>query len=131
QNTFTHHTDFKNFGTVTGVAHGVLLHNASTVSNQGIIQAIGGAGSIGVQLLTRAGDIATLTNSGTIAGGAALQGGAGREVILNTGRLEGDVSLLAGNDTFDTRGGVVVGAVDLGSGDDTAYGGALADRLFG
>jgi Ca2+-binding RTX toxin-like protein len=136
-------TQIRNFGTVTGVTHGALLHRGSNVVNDGAIQAIGGAGSIGVKLATEAATVASngtviraaaaasLVNTGIIIGETAIEGGAWRESIRNQGHLEGRVSLLAGDDLYDGRGGTVSGIVDLGVGNDTAYGGAGNETLVG
>ncbi|WP_210496469.1 Calx-beta domain-containing protein [Microvirga antarctica] len=143
-------TFLSNAGTITGISHGIQFKNDSQVTNSGIIRAIGDRTSdpndaslpivvvgIGVALETKAAignkpvSVATLTNTGTIAGETAVLGGAGIERITNYGILEGKVDLLGGNDLFDSRGGIVTGAVDLGAGNDSAYGSAGNDTIQG
>ncbi|KAB0266530.1 Calx-beta domain-containing protein [Microvirga brassicacearum] len=121
------HTVLANFGSVSGTTHGVWFSNSSVVTNEGSIAAAGH----GVLLSTLAGDVARLTNSGTITAATAVGGGVGSEIILNTGSLQGNVVLEAGDDTYDGRGGSVTGTVDLGDGADTAYGGAGDEVILG
>jgi hypothetical protein len=61
-----------------------------------------------------------LENSGLIKGaGAAVLGGAGQEMVINHGRIVGDVALGDGADTFVFgKGGTVAGDVFLGGGND-------------
>ncbi|WP_245435401.1 hypothetical protein [Microvirga calopogonii] len=130
-------TQVKNFGTITGVTRGLLLHRESHVINEGLIQALNGSGSIGIKFATQAATddkpatIASLINKGTIIGETAIEGGEWRETIRNEGHLEGRVSLLAGDDLYDGRGGTVSGNVDLGTGNDVAYGGDGVETLIG
>jgi hypothetical protein len=62
----------------------------------------------------------TLDNFGRISGAAvAVLGGAGQETVVNHGRIEGDVILGGGDDTFVAgKGGSVAGDLILGDGDD-------------
>lgn len=55
------------------------------------------------------------------------------DVVINNGYMQGanGVLLNAGNDFFDGRGGVQIGTVDGGTGNDTIYGGIYGDTLFG
>ena len=61
-----------------------------------------------------------LENAGLIKGpGVAVLGGAGRESVVNHGRIAGDVMLGDGADTFVFgKGGTLAGALLLGGGDD-------------
>ena len=97
------------------------------MTNHGSIEAI----DHGVTLSTLDGDVARLINSGTITAALAVEGGAGTEIIVNTGTLEGNVSLLDGDDSFDGPGGLVTGTIDLGLGNDTGYGGAGEEHMLG
>jgi Ca2+-binding RTX toxin-like protein len=59
---------------------------------------------------SEAGQTARIVNHGSISApdaGWALQGGDGKETFINSGTLNGDVMLGAGNDVFDNRGGTV------------------------
>jgi hypothetical protein len=61
-----------------------------------------------------------LENDGVLRGdAAAFYGGEGKNHVVNTGKMVGDVELGAGNDTFDNRGGVFKFTVEGGTGDDT------------
>lgn len=130
-------TQVRNFGTITGVTHGLLLHRESHIVNGGIIQAVGGASSIGIKFATEAATeerpatIASLVNTGTVIGETAIEGGEWQENVVNEGHFEGRVALLAGDDLYDGRGGTVSGTVDLGDGNDVAYGGAETETLIG
>lgn len=71
-----------------------------------------------------AGDTIRITNHGTISGFGGFESltlGAGREIVLNTGKLIGDVSLGAGNDTLDNRGGFIKGLIYGDAGNDTLF----------
>ncbi|MGQ3293479.1 MAG: M10 family metallopeptidase C-terminal domain-containing protein, partial [Shinella sp.] len=65
-----------------------------------------------------------ITNHGIIGsfgGFESLTLGAGREIVINGGRLIGDVSLGAGNDTLDNRGGFIKGLIYGDAGNDTLF----------
>jgi Ca2+-binding RTX toxin-like protein len=99
---------------------GLQLFGASqmTVMNEGTIRSTTGYG-------IRVEDAATLVlnNLGVISGNAgfrpAVQGGAQADVVTNRGTMVGDVTLGAGDDTFDGAGGTVLGEVAGGAGNDT------------
>lgn len=66
--------------------------------------------------------ITRIINSGSISGHeSAIETGAGRDIVINSGMLNGDVDLGAGNDVFRSKGGHVNGDVIGGTGDDTYY----------
>lgn len=100
-----------NEGTITGekkVAIGLVgLYNDTVINgSSGVI--IGGADA------TRLGE-----NNSTVAG-AAVQMGAGDDVLVNYGRIEGKnglaIDMGTGDDTLRLLGGVVVGSIDGGTG---------------
>ncbi len=134
---FGDNTRFTNTGTVTGLSHGVLLYRNSLITNDGIIQALGGNASIGISVKTFQdvfdpdANVATVTNRGTIIGDYAIEGDSGVEQITNLGTLQGKVALLDGDDLYDGRGGFVSGIVDLGDGADTAFGGDGTEQMLG
>jgi Ca2+-binding RTX toxin-like protein len=77
-----------------------------------------------------AGQIA-LDNHGTLIGGIdARTGSVNPDVIVNHGKIIGDVFLDAGNDVFTGTGGTS-GNVFGEGGNDSLTGGSGADRLFG
>jgi hypothetical protein len=64
----------------------------------------------------------TVVNRGAVnasASGAAIEAGRGAEHIVNTGSLNGSVTLGAGNDVFSSLKGQVTGRVYGGAGNDT------------
>jgi len=130
-------TQVRNSGTITGETLGLFLNRESHVFNEGLIQTLGGSGSIGIKFATQAATddkpaaIASLVNKGTIIGETAIEGGEERETIRNQGHVEGRISLLAGDDLYDGRGGTVSGVVDLGAGNDVAFGGDDVEILVG
>lgn len=112
----------------TGVL--VLTHGDATVANSGTI-----TGALGVSITTYTADEAgerRFENTGTVSGtAAAFSGSYGDDVVMNAGTLIGRTLLLAGDDTYDGRGGTA-GRVDGGDGDDTLTGGDLGrDVLIG
>ncbi|MCU0535200.1 MAG: hypothetical protein MUD14_15035 [Hydrococcus sp. Prado102] len=80
-----------------------------------------------------------IDNRGTIEGGAIGGGRLAIDVskaadsvkIRNSGVINGDVRLSAGNDLFDGHGGKVNGSVSAGDGNDTVIGGTSNDILVG
>ncbi|MBA1157928.1 cadherin domain-containing protein [Microvirga mediterraneensis] len=77
-----------------------------------------------------------ITNSGVIDGGTGgVCTGNTADQVTNTGSIKGGVyavSLNGGNDLYDARnGGRSVGVIDLGAGNDQAYGGDGAEIFFG
>ncbi|MGV3551162.1 hypothetical protein [Rhizobium sp.] len=65
---------------------------------------------------------------------AAILGGAGDEVVLNTGKISGSVILGEGNDKFTMKAGLLEkGDIILGGGDDTfsLAGGQIKGSIYG
>ncbi len=118
----------------------VLEDGTITNTATGIISATGLA-SVALQLTDRDTETVIVENAGLITGDAggiypvemdengvqgymyipgAILGGAGQEIILNTGTIEGGIVLGGGNDSFtQLSGGIVTGIVDGGEGTDT------------
>ncbi|UZK67844.1 autotransporter domain-containing protein [Sphingomonas sp. M1-B02] len=99
----------------------------------------GGSGD-GAGIRFIGGERNVVRNAGVITAtsGTAIIGDLARETIDNSGRIEGSVSLRAGDDRFEARtGGVLTGALDGGDGTDAigfdVAGGtvAFADRIGG
>jgi len=105
-----------------------------TVLNLGTITAV-----TGIEILPAnaqnpsAADRLELYNAGTIsASGLAIQGQIGADHIVNTGLIKTSapgpdavaIDLGSGSDVYDGTRGTVTGRIELGAGDDTAYGGA-------
>jgi Ca2+-binding RTX toxin-like protein len=98
--------------------HGAILNTGTAVVgivadlravNTGLI-----AGGNGIQ------GVALLENLGTIRGATAVGGTFDSDIVLNTGRIVGDVYLVGGSDIFDTRGGTFSGTV-YGGDDSDVY----------
>lgn len=139
--------------TVTGTATGVTIVESQAfdrtpiVANFGLIEAVGGAGTMAVQftlggLLVNRGDIVArnsassgaqdaigiilsstpfngsdVDNLGTISGIVAIQAFNTRSAIRNSGLIAGDIRLSGGSDLLDNAG-EIRGAVRLGAGSD-------------
>lgn len=113
------------------VADGVRFQNFGTVVALGV-------GSTGVDALSQVGG--RIENYGTISGvSTSIVTGAANDVVVNAGRLVGDVVLNAGDDRFDGSEGLattVFGGTGFdrivgGTGDDRFFGGSDADTLSG
>ena len=99
----------------------------------------GGSGVEGAGIVFFGGERHTVRNAGLITAdsGIAIVGGGAAETIDNSGRIEGSVSLGAGDDRIISRGGVFTGALDGGTGSDvlqidvTTGSATFADRFGG
>ena len=78
---------------------------------------------------TNATDIAHVTNAGSITAPTVVQGGNGREIVKNTGTIDGDIQLGGGDDAFDNSTGIFTGTVDGGTGNDVYTLGSAAIRI--
>lgn len=81
------------------------------------------ADDVAIKTQTMEGETAHITNKGTLAAGGnlfslAIEGGIGREVIHNSGKIDGSISLGGGRDHYDGRGGSVSGIISGGANDD-------------
>ncbi|UVC09289.1 hypothetical protein IHQ71_01265 [Rhizobium sp. TH2] len=116
-----------------GVAIGVYATtggDGSHVENQGTIQSRQWYGVDFANMVDA--ETASLENHGTIKGGSgAFRGNASGEVIINRGRMIGDVELGAGDDVFDGDKGSVKGAILGGSGNDYIFGGKGNESING
>ena len=118
--------------------HGIQVYSngtgtgTSTVTNSGRI--FGGTYGINNVSGTTSEKLG-IDNSGTIEGKLASIYSESfvnqAEKVTNTGKLVGAVFLAGGNDLIDTSKGTVQGTIDLGAGNDTAYGSAAADTVRG
>jgi Ca2+-binding RTX toxin-like protein len=129
-----HSAFVQNHGTIVSQVTGLLVGGSgadktSVIVNAGLIQ----GGDFGVVHPLLSNDTVELHNSGEIRGGtfsycgANVQAGA-KDIVFNSGLMVGDISLGAGDDTYDGRsGGRVVGEVHGGSGDDFYFGGEFND----
>ncbi len=96
---------------------GAGIGNRSRMVNEGVIA----SSDLGIHI-NGSGD-SLIRNEGRIVigtlGNFAFLGNGGQDVILNSGRIEGDVILQFGNDIYDGRGGRIIGQITGGGGDDT------------
>jgi Ca2+-binding RTX toxin-like protein len=105
-----------------------------SVSNAGAIVAAKGIDITGA---SAAADSLYLFNSGSFeVGDVAVKGTAGADTIINTGTLRttGNAALIdlgGGHDFYDGSLGVAIGTIMLGSGNDTAHGGAVSEVFSG
>jgi Ca2+-binding RTX toxin-like protein len=113
-----------NSGTIVAGVAGVYVEASGDVTNSGLIQ----AGSFGVAFAS--GD-SFLSNTGTIVAQTAVFGSYDRDILLNQGTIQGDILLNEGDDIYDGRTGTVTDIVNLGKGDDVAYGGSGVETLVG
>ncbi len=101
-----------------------ILTNSGTIKGDFAIRAVDASGN-----MARTTETIVNQDSGLIEGDIFL--GRGDDVILNAGRIDGDVDLFEGNDRFDNGSGLLVGVANLGWGNDTFIGGASADAVVG
>ena len=127
---------FFNEGSVTsfnGTALAFEGGGTSTVTNTGTIS---GAKAITIKASTSASDKLHLVNTGGIhTTGVAVTGGHGDDRIYNTGIMSTSGPVLMdlgnGNDLYDGSQGTAIGTINLGAGNDTAYGGAASETFIG
>jgi Ca2+-binding RTX toxin-like protein len=115
-----------------------LLGTSSVVTNEGTIESQTAAGAA---IRFAAGGIHTVNNAGTLKAAAlVIEGNVGAERIINTGTLQTTSSaanavlldLKDGNDFYDgILGQATGGAIKLGTGNDTAYGGTGSEIFSG
>ncbi|MBF9233057.1 calcium-binding protein [Microvirga alba] len=125
-------------GIVYGSLYGMALGNGSaTVQNGGTIANGKNWGCAILYSSPSSAEGLTVFNSGEILGatgsgngvGAIWAEGFGADTVVNTGRIRGNVSLGDGNDLYFGKGGTVEGIIDLGFGDNQAYGGAGSETF--
>lgn len=127
-------TNIDNSGTIEGDYS--LLHLARsgaivTIFNRasGVLQ-----GDVAVLPLFEGSNFSTtyFTNDGHLAGSfevdASISGG--HDIIVNRGRIDGDVRLAQGNDLFDSRGGTLGGDLYGGVGDDSFFVDSQSNLIF-
>ena len=117
---------FVNTGAVTqvgqqsGFGNGVYIAgNGIVIENLGTISSIQSAGidfSLGTDMT------ATFINRGTLDSAASfgISGSSGNEIVVNSGTINGRITLEGGDDQIDLRGGIVRGTIELNDGNDRA-----------
>jgi Ca2+-binding RTX toxin-like protein len=133
------HQSVINHGDILSDGYAVFSEHRITVDNSGNIIAgsgihtTSGGGDItneagakiivqdaAVRLATLEGDVSTFVNRGYIeAGYYVIDSGFGDETVINRGVMKGTISLKAGDDTFDNRGGSVDHDISSDEGNDT------------
>ena len=116
-------------GTGYGIA---LIASARTgildIVNTGIIS--GALGAIGSGTTYDFGNtVENVQNSGELQGGVDLYGL--DDTFVNAGLVVGDVDMGTGNDRYDGRTGVLIGDLIGGAGDDILFGGDNDDVIYG
>ncbi|MCP5073388.1 MAG: calcium-binding protein [Rhodobacteraceae bacterium] len=118
------HASVWNEGVIQGTRHGIRSNIVQLdLVNAGVISAVNeNIATFGVLVLgTPSNGESTVINSGTIMGNSSsIRIDKGNNTVINSGLLIGDVRLGSGDDTFDGRGGTVVGSV-YGSGGSNTY----------
>jgi len=125
-----------NSGTITGVATALFLEGgaAQSITNSGVLQS---ADSWAVEVGAAGFSDLVLINSGIIqsTAGFAFLGtneASASDVLVSSGAIFGNVSLVDGADFFQLVGdGFVAGTVELGAGDDIAFGASADDVIDG
>jgi hypothetical protein len=112
-------------GTITGHFLALNIIGAHTVQNFGTIVSSEFDG------IDASGGSLTLINNGLIRGRFAVRASNVSDHLTNENRIEGQVQLKRGDDTYDGRLGFAVGLIDLGEGNDTAWGGAGSEEFGG
>jgi serralysin len=121
---------------ISVLADGVSVRNAGVISSAEIainawktISIVNSQGAeitgdeIGIVLQQSSGGTSMIRNDGTINGGTfgAVWGSEGAEKLINRGTINGSVALGAGDDIFDSRGGLVSGGDVSGQAGDDVY----------
>ena len=122
---------FANSGTVEASDVFYAVRTAGSVANTGTLQAGGGVSLLGASTVVNGdGGSILAANPGLF----AILGSAGVDLVTNNGLMQGGgiaVTLQGGHDTYDGRGGQVIGEVQGDNGNDTLLGGAFLDVLRG
>ncbi|MBL0371034.1 hypothetical protein JJB09_03250 [Rhizobium sp. KVB221] len=112
--------------------YAVTLYGASTLINQADGEIF--ASSLGVLLNSGVGGMSTRTvNHGSIiglGGARGIDGGVGKDTVINDGYIRGSVYLYAGNDVIDNRGGKINGGIYGADGGDTLITDKSSDKLI-
>jgi hypothetical protein len=105
-----------NMGYIQGGTTGVHMSGAESALTNHDVATIRGS----VEMAGSAGETMWFNNYGKVAATNVVIGGDSNDIIYNTGKLGGFVSLGAGNDILDTRwGSLWIARVAGGDGDDT------------
>jgi len=115
-------------GSIVATATGLSITGDTFIDNTGSIQSGGSGILVGVARTT------LINNYGTIVGGIgdAIFVGSGFAAVHNSGRIQGSITFDGvADDVYDGRNGTVTGLVDLGKGNDRAYGGSGAEIFKG
>jgi Ca2+-binding RTX toxin-like protein len=122
----------ENHGTIWSALTGLSLTGWSlatdtSVENDGLIQ--------GSTAIHRSGaEAITIENAGVLKGSDwaySTDNATAKDVIINTGRIEGKIWLAGGDDVYDGHDGMLSGQIFAGDGDDVVTGGADDDFFFG
>ena len=113
-----------------GSAGVTVSHGDNRIINEGSITAVDGA--YAVRINSNPGHSNEVLNTGSLfSPGIAVLGRGGVEIVTNRGIINGDVVLGGGADSLDNVGGEIIGAIDMGAGDDVVVAGASAEDIDG
>ncbi|MDB5550419.1 MAG: hemolysin-type calcium-binding repeat family protein, partial [Rhizobium sp.] len=121
------------FGAQAGLsaAEGLQLTNSGIISGDSFAVLAGADGSVirnlkGGQIIGETTGVslvndgaALINNAGLVKGQTAISDGGSDTTVINKGKIDGNVSLGAGDDIFNTRAGKFVGVVNGGDDNDT------------
>lgn len=111
-----------NTGSISGPASGVLIEGSGGTVNITNVGEMSSTNGHALHIDTALPALSFISNSGTLSaadGTSALQGGIGREEVVNTGTIYGGVNLADGNDLLTLQTGTVLsGTIDGGPGFD-------------
>jgi Ca2+-binding RTX toxin-like protein len=113
-----------------------VFSDSAAVQNHGTISAAGGDGLYALNAYASPTGTFELLNTGTISGAQvavrvtdAFNGLTAK--IVNAGTMDGDVLFSSAHDLYDGRAGQVFGQVQMGTGNDTAFGGSGSETMSG
>ncbi|WP_412554959.1 calcium-binding protein [Shimia sp. MIT1388] len=130
----TSFTEFLNSGTVTSSATAIYSYSANETSVEFDLQNTGTIAGNGYGVaVSGSNTTAKILNAGTISAGSSAIYSLNSEMdIVNTGDIIGDVTLNVANDRI-VNSGLIQGEVYLGAGDDVldTRGGTITNTIFG
>jgi len=126
--------DIVNLGTISGVTNGLELNgNAFNFVNSGLVTSSTGVLTDAAVYMT--GHYGQFVNDGTVfcLNAYSMLGDENAQLVTNRGFVVGAVDLGGGNDTFNSEGGTVHGSIELGAGYDTfeSIGGTVTGPIYG
>jgi Ca2+-binding RTX toxin-like protein len=116
---------------VTGASIHFAAGGDGLVTNQGTI-----TGATGIRMDAN-GKLEVLNTGTIVTSGKAIVSGSGSDRVVNAGLIRSTgperiaIDLGSGDDVYEGSGGTIIGAIVLGDGNDSAYGGAGSEAFVG